>query len=183
MIKAIYTDGSTSWKNPSPYGVAWSFVAVDENDREVHREVGIVKTDDCKGFKASNNLVEMLAAIKGLEFAYARSDRSSVIRLYSDSELTINRLFNHYSVKLLPKNVVERGNAVLVNFKLERVNITPVLLAGHPTKKDLSQGFKVKKGKQYPVSKWNVLCDKLASEAAQTLIPISVLSKSGTTSA
>lgn len=179
MIKNLYCDGSTAFKNPSPYGIAWAFIVTDENDEKIYEEAGVVTAQNCKGFKASNNLAEMLAAVKALEYASNNLDyiiRVSVgpaeLTLYSDSELTLNRLFRGYSMKLLPKNVQDRATAVVSKIKRDYyVHLQPVLLAGHPTKKQLAEGFKTKNNWNYPVSKWNVECDKLCSDAARKLIP------------
>jgi hypothetical protein len=67
----------------------------------------------------------------------------------------------------LPNNVKERALAVLEKLT-GRVGYE--LCAGHPTKKDLVAGFKIKKGKSYPVSKFNVLVDKLCSAQSKKLI-------------
>ena len=83
--------------------------------------------------------------------------------LFSDSELTLNRIFKNYNKDKLPPSVKTRLGTVFAKVK-DRVN--GVLVAGHPTKKDLAQGFKTKGNKQYPVSKWNVLCDSLCTQEA-----------------
>jgi ribonuclease HI len=161
MLK-LFTDGGCSRKNPSPYGISWAYVAVDENDTIIKQESGAITTESCGKYKASNNLAEMIAAVKALEYA-AQNNGDSVI-LYSDSELTLNRIFKDYSKDGLPNNVVSRlGTAVAKINKL-----SGILVGGHPSKKELKAGIG-KKG--LPVSKYNVLCDKLCKEEAKTLLP------------
>lgn len=175
MIKALYTDGGVCLKNPSQYGVSWAFVAVDENDTEVARGSNRITTPDCGRYKASNNLAEMIAAVRALEYAADNAVGvriADTITLFSDSELTLNRLFRRYSTRLLPNNVVTRGEAALSTLGKAGILVEPVLLAGHPTKKNLADGFKLKKGKSYPVSKWNVLVDGLCTEEAAKLAPV-----------
>jgi hypothetical protein len=84
--------------------------------------------------------------------------------LYSDSELTLKRLFEGYSMEKLPKNVQERAWDVLLHFD-GRIGRT--LVGGHPTKKELKAGVN-KKG--LPVSQFNVLVDKLCKEECKKLL-------------
>jgi ribonuclease HI len=161
MLK-LFTDGGCSRKNPSPYGISWAYVAADENDTIIKQDSGAISTALCGKFKASNNLAEMIAAVKALEFAAHTQVQKAT--LYSDSELTLNRIFKDYSKDGLPKNVTARlGTAVAKINKLDGV-----LVGGHPSKKELKAGVG-KKG--LPVSEYNVLCDKLCKEEAKTLLP------------
>jgi Ribonuclease HI len=174
----LYSDGGCCKKNPSPYGISWAFVATDENDEEIYRESGHITTANCKGYKASNNLAEMIAAVKALEYARGNLAGNTLreITLYCDSELTLHTLFLGYSMKRLPRNVIQRMNGVLTAIRIGRAkHINWILVAGHPTKKDLEQGFKVKNKQKLPVSKYNVECDKMCRIEAAKLVPMSLV--------
>jgi ribonuclease HI len=172
----LYTDGGVSQSNPSPPngGISWAFIAVDENGTIIHEESGRISTSDCKGFLASNNLAEAIAVVRALEWAVIffenmkAMDEVIEFELFSDSELTLNRAFKGYSVKKLPTNVVERLGTALASLKDTKLSYQ--LLAGHPTRKDLKQGFKEKKGKRYPVSSFNIYVDSLCKKQSKLLI-------------
>lgn len=168
-VLRIYSDGGVAKMNPSPYGITWAFVVVGEDDSMLYEASGRIATADCKGYKASNNLAEMIAAVKGLEYAveYAEKFSPASVELFSDSELTLNRLFKAYSMVKLPKNVEQRAKSVLAT--LGQL-VSGTLVAGHPTKNDLVQGFKLKNGKRLPVSKWNVLADSLCAFQSKLLV-------------
>jgi ribonuclease HI len=172
----LYTDGGVCRKNPSPYGLSWAFIAVDENGTILHEDSGRISTSDCKGYLASNNLAEMIAAVKALEWVVVFADNMKGMdepvefTLDSDSELTLNRIFKNYSIKKLPKNVIKRLGTALACLRELGVDLQYKLLAGHPTKKDLAQGFKEKKGKRYPVSSFNVYVDNLCKKQAKLLL-------------
>src|SRR5689334_7039056 len=114
MSLELYTDGGCSIKNPSPHGIAWAFVVVekfvDQSGVILHQESGAISTQQCGKFPATNNLAEMIAAVKGLEYI-KRVFPETKVDWYTDSELTRNRLLGGYSIEKLPKNVVERGKA------------------------------------------------------------------------
>lgn len=173
MITKIYTDGGVCKKNPSPYGLSWGFLSLDENDTVVHEDSGRVTTADCKGYKASNNLAEMIAAIKGLEYVIDSLKETYIpllttyVTLYSDSELTLNRIFKNYSTDKLPKGVVNRLGTVIAKFRVAGVTLNGVLVGGHPTKKELKAGVN-KKG--LPVSEFNVRVDLLCKEQNKLLV-------------
>jgi hypothetical protein len=117
----------------------------------------------------------MIAVVRALEYVAASlkgtflSQSGSTLMLFSDSELTLNRIFKSYSNAKLPSNVVKRLGTALATLKTAGIKVEPILLAGHPTKADLAQGFKTKKGKRYPVSLWNVRVDKACKEQAKLL--------------
>lgn len=163
-IKALYTDGGLLSGNPSDIGGMWAWCGVDTIDERplvkgklpggvnveqeiVAHESGIVLAKP--HFPITNNVAEMMAAIKALE---ATPVGWSGI-LYSDSEVTLGRLFRRNALNGLPSNVVQRLMRVLQRMG----DVKGILLQGHPTKQDLRDGFGKKRG--YPVSKHNVWCD------------------------
>lgn len=77
----IYTDGSCF---PNPGTGAWAYVVV-ENDEMIHSDFGADEYD------ATNNQMELMAIIKGLEYAYEHlKDRQIVV--YSDSQYCVNSI-------------------------------------------------------------------------------------------
>jgi ribonuclease HI len=178
MIKNLYADGGVCLKNPSEYGVSWAFVATDENDTEIFQASGNVTKEACRKFKASNNLAEMMAAVRAMEYAAQNWDQvSQPLVLKSDSELTLNTIFKNYSTKRLPRNVAERCVTAMERLALHHIPVEYVLLAGHPTKKNLADGYKEKLGsdgmtkRKYPVSIHNVTCDTLCGIESGKLAP------------
>ncbi len=173
MITAIYTDGGCAKKNPSPYGISWAFLAVDENNTVLHEDSGNISTENCKGYKASNNLAEMVAAIKGLEYVISTFKETYMpltgtkITLLSDSELTLNRIFKRYSTDKLPNNVVQRLGTAIAKFRVAGIVLNGSLVGGHPTKKELKAGVD-KRG--LPVSEHNVRVDFLCKQQNKLLI-------------
>jgi ribonuclease HI len=171
MIVDLYTDGGVILKNPSPYGGTWAWVGVDAEGNIVREDSGFVPAPE--GRVVTNNHTEQMAIVKALEAMEA----GWTGRVLSDSQLALGRVFLGWKEKNLPENLKRRTAAVLT-----RVNVTEtVLLKGHPTKKDLEQGYQIKRVKYYqsgpfipsvayreerrPVSIYNVRCDELCNLA------------------
>jgi ribonuclease HI len=176
MSIELYTDGGCAGANPSKVGIAWAFCVVEREEVPgtsswgnpkyivLHKESGALTKDQCGKFSPTNNLAEMIAAVRGLEYC-KRVFPDAPILLFSDSELTLKRLFEGYSMEKLPKNVQQRAWDVTLHFN---GRLGKVLVKGHPTKKELSAG-QSKDGK-YPVSEFNVLADKLCKEECKKLL-------------
>ncbi len=150
-IIAIYADGGLVIRNPSPYGGAWAWCGVDA-DGEI-RETGsrLMTPQEYQMETISNNVTEFFALAKALR---SMPKGWSGIA-YSDSEVTLNRIFGIYhSEKGLPEGWLEHARN-----NLKRLGeVTPVLLSGHPTKQELLNGVCRRRGR--PVSKFNVWCDE-----------------------
>lgn len=162
----LFADGGVISKNPSPYGGTYAFVLIKKDgrggDEVLEEQSGIVAIPE--GFDyVTNNLTEMVAVYYGLrEFHdYYDFTASDEITVYSDSQMTLNRVFGGDAWNGIPGEL--REAVMWYAEKLQsRLKVSHVLLAGHPNKKELEQGFKIKKsGSCYPVSKWNVLCDTM----------------------
>jgi hypothetical protein len=92
--------------------------------------------------------------------------------LYTDSQVTLRRLTNGTGFAGIPNYLREHVLELRRNRKWQ-----VKLLAGHPTKRDLARGYKIKnrksaktgkiKERQVPVSKWNVHCDKQCRKMAR----------------
>jgi ribonuclease HI len=151
-IAAIYCDGGVIAKNPSPYGGTWAWVAVDAAGELVRQDSGTI---DARGI--TNNVTEFVAAIYALE-AVPQGWSGT---LYSDSQVTLGRLFHGWALGGLGVRLINRGSAVLKRLG----KVEPVLLQGHPTKADLEAGIDKKRG--LPVSRFNQLCDQECQRLAR----------------
>jgi ribonuclease HI len=147
-VVALYCDGGVIGRNPSPVGVTYAWCAVDDDDARVQFGSGVIPAR--AGGTITNNVTEYIAAVKALE---AMPDGWNGT-LYSDSQVTLGRIFWGWQTSGLPANAIDRCNKALD--RLGRV--WPVLLQGHPTRADLESGVGAKRG--YPVSKHNVFCDQ-----------------------
>lgn len=171
-IIAVYTDGGVIGRNPSSIGGTAGWCAVgppkaqpvyvnnfelggtdSKSQRLIER---VVRIDAPPNKQITNNITEYIAAVLALEAMEANWSG----RFYSDSEITIGRLFSDWRNKNLPPNAIARAKAALARLG----SIKPILLEGHPTKLDLERGFG-KKGN--PVSVHNVWCDKACSALAK----------------
>jgi ribonuclease HI len=180
MITAIYCDGGCVRKNPSEIGGTWAWVAVEEVLPDfalqgmleevsqvelggVDSKAKYVKSDSgfvpnsVYGVEITNNIMEYEAVVRGLE---SMDDGWSGV-VYSDSLITLQRIFGTWRNKNLPKMLIERKDKVMK--RLGKVTCKHV--DGHPTKKQLAEGLG-KRGNI--VSKWNIMADELCQK--QSLI-------------
>lgn len=147
----VYTDGGCVGKNPSDIGITWAFCLTDENDEIVAEDFGFVRMNG-----GTNNVAELYACVKALECL----DAGWSGRLFSDSKITLGRLFEGWAMKGISKELADMAVTAV-----ERLGaIVPVQVDGHPTKKQLAEGIG-KRGNS--VSKWNVRCDYLCNLAKE----------------
>jgi ribonuclease HI len=163
MIAAVYADGGVIGINPSPHGGTWAYVHVNEEGHVIAKNSGLVMPRASLPL-ITNNLTEMIALVKALE-ALPTGWSGHV---YSDSQITLGRLFLGWKMNGIPPVLVRQGAAALERLDLPHIQWT--LLDGHPTKAQLAMG-KGKRGN--PVSIHNVACDtecgRLAREFTQVL--------------
>lgn len=142
----LYVDGGVIQKNPSTIGGTCAWVIVKDG--------GILEHDawvvPCEAEPITNNLTEMLAAIDGLAQAHKYQEH---ITLYSDSKITLGRLFDGWAWNGIPLSIKIHAKNILATQQVK----DHVLLRGHPTKKELERGYTAK---GIPVSIYNVWCDK-----------------------
>lgn len=106
----------------------------------------------------TNNLTEMVAALSAID---AWPDGYTGV-LYLDSEVTMNRIWDNWKLEGLPSTLVGWLRRVKRGAKVEQ--LSPQLVAGHPTQRDLARGYDVKRR---PVSPWNVWVDLECQRFAQ----------------
>jgi ribonuclease HI len=134
----LYSDGGTIVYNPSYYGGTYAFVLVDQNRtpyREVYRQSGIYTPKEMGTLKVTNNQMELLAILLGLQYAQTR--RLSVLTVVSDSKITLGRVFQNWSLKNIPPWMVELKDSLSVQ------GVHGVFKRGHSG------------------HKWNEVCDEL----------------------
>jgi hypothetical protein len=158
----VYTDGGLAKSNPSKYGGAWAFVLVEDGLIQ-HQESGAIYAH---GTPVTNNMVELMAVVEAYDhLMQATGGTTPRTTLYCDSSLTIQRVFHEARLNGIPAWLSKRLGGLLRQRAF--VLTTPVLIKGHPSRAELAAG--VAKG-GLPVSRWNVLADRLCTEKARELL-------------
>lgn len=156
-MSELYCDGGVIDRNPSKDGGTWAFVWVID-DLILKSGYGVITPAQAGMETVSNNLTEMLALVRGLQSLPAIWSGT----VLSDSQITLGRAFDTWKWKNIP-------NWLRAEFEAERARLTRwekvehTLLQGHPTKAELAAGFG---SRGYPVSEWNVWCDKACNQMA-----------------
>lgn len=157
----VYMDGGVILRNPSPYGGTWAFVIV-RNDKVIKKESGTFKPWAMSSSTVTNNQSELVAAYYALK--YLADD--DMAHLYSDSEVTLGRLFYGYSMNNVPQWLCDELASHKRRLRYFSV-FKHTLLAGHPHRISLMKGTD-KYGR--PVSKYNVMCDDLCRMRAENYV-------------
>lgn len=158
---AIYCDGGVCGKNPSKIGGTWAWCWVNEDDCLIGHDSGFVTPGMMKTKSVTNNQTELLAAVTALASVGLFKGWSGT--LYTDSLVTLYRVTDGVSFNAVPGWLEERARLIREGRKY-RVK----LVAGHPTRKELLSGVRLRNG--LPVSHWNAFCDKLCREAAEAYL-------------
>lgn len=155
MIKELYADGGVIGRNPSTIGGTYAYRLVMDDDRCFG--TGGILTPDRTGGSVTNNQTEMLAVLTGLR--QVPDDWAGTI--YSDSMVTLGRLFLEWKWKNIPPWMHRLFTAQRTRLK-HWDKIKWVLLDGHPTAAQLRDGV----GKRgHLVSIHNVWCDQACKDA------------------
>ena len=158
VIAAAYSDGGVIGRNPSPIGGTWAYVLVDASGEPITQASGVIPAEP--GSTVSNNVAELVAALRAL----AALPGGWAGTFYSDSQVTIGRIFWGWAWRGLPLAWQERAHQIRARLGA----VQPVLLQGHPTQVDLARGVGSKRG--LPVSPHNVTCDRLCQEAGRAYL-------------
>ncbi len=149
-VTAIYADGGVIQINPSSIGGTWAWCHVSAENIRVRTASGVVlPRQSCP--LITNNLTEMIALVKGME-ALPQGWAGCI---YSDSQITLGRLFEGWKMSGIPAVLIRQGAEAMA--RLDWARCTYVLLDGHPTKAQLLAGRGKRGG---PVSEHNVFCDR-----------------------
>lgn len=157
LSNALFADGGVIGANPSAIGGTWAWRWVCET-RVLHQHSGVITPQNADLPAITNNLTEMLALVRGLQ---ALPD-VWVGTVYSDSQITLGRVFQGWKWKNIPlwlHHDYQQTRARLVNWDQFKY----VLLQGHPTRAELAAGVG---SRGYPVSEHNIWCDKACGERA-----------------
>lgn len=156
MIAAVYADGGVIGRNPSPVGGTFAWCHVSEAGERVASgaQVLLAGKGGCPN-PITNNLTEFVSLVACLE-ALPECWSGAV---FSDSRITLGRLFQGWKMDGIPWSFAAWGSLVLA--RLGDVHWT--LLDGHPTRSQLTAGIGKRGG---PVSIHNVWCDARCRELA-----------------
>lgn len=144
----LYCDGGLIGPNPSLIGGTWCWVWIN-NGEYLRHSSGIITPEDFEMSVISNNVSELIAALRALK----STPKGWNGTLCSDSQVTLRRLTGNPKFTNTPRWLIDRVLAVRRTRKFKTK-----LIAGHPTIKELKQGFADRNG--LPTSKWNVFCDQ-----------------------
>ena len=147
----LWTDGGVIQVNPSPVGLVWSWVLIEDGKLSAC-DWGKLTPEEIGMPTCSNNNAELYAAVRGLEYM----EDCSAFTWYTDSQVTIRRLTERTKMKGVPEWLALRTKALRRDWNV-------VLVAGHPTKAELKAGKANRNG--HMVSKWNKLVDELCGRA------------------
>lgn len=166
MLDYLYTDGGLISKSPSALGGTWAWVRVIDGCEVVHSS-GVVTPADLGLKHVSSNVTELLAAVIALESV----EETWTGVLWTDSLVTLCRLQGSEKFTGVPEELRRRCRTQRIRRGKDREDVARFevkLLGGHPSKRDLFRGRRLKDG--LPVSKWNVLCDNLCCEEARRFL-------------
>jgi ribonuclease HI len=155
---ALYTDGGCIGPNPSRIGGTWAYCLVNAAGERIVEASGVITPTQARMSVVTNNLTELLALVYGLE----RLPAGWAGTAYSDSWVSLQRVFLAAKLKNVPRWLVERLQKLQRSGHLAAMSY--VLLDGHPTKAELATG----RGKRgHPVSSHNVWADAACQQAAR----------------
>lgn len=118
----LYADGGVISRNPSLYGGTYGFVLVHRN-KVVYKQSGTYTPQDMGTDKVTNNQMEMIAILLGLQ--YAQNAGYKVTAVISDSKVTLGRLFKGHSLTNIPTWLRELKDSTPI------LHIKPELVKGH----------------------------------------------------
>jgi ribonuclease HI len=146
----LFCDGGVIQINPSTIGGTWAYYAV-LGTKVLGHNCGVLTPKQCGLLAVSNNVTELLAVVRGLESM--PSDFAGTV--YSDSQVTLGRVFGSYAFKGIPGwvyDILQHQKARFTNWS----SIKYTLLKGHPTAAELKEGT-TSTGR--PVSVYQKMCD------------------------
>lgn len=167
-ITSLYADGGVIGQNPSSIGGTWAWITINSFGERFHCDRGMITPTDMRvGTTVTNNQTEMLAILEGFDDL----PNNWVGTVFSDSQITIGRLFRGWKWTNLPHWMLEKFLEHRKRFMYWN-NIEHVLLASHPTKIQLRNGI----GKNgHPVSIHNVWCDKECGRVGREYLESNVI--------
>jgi ribonuclease HI len=158
LVDAAYCDGGCIGSVRSYIGGTWAWchIKIDDMGHEhlVTGASGVIKPSG--GMTSiTNNYSEYVAMVRCLQALPTGWEGT----LYSDSEITLGRLFKGHSLMGIPEGLYRKAEDALARLS----EVRPVLVSGHPTIEELKAGRCRAHGRI--VSRWNVWCDEMAHTA------------------
>ena len=101
----LYTDGGVIVRNPSSFGGTYAFIIVD-GGKEVFSKAGVYTPADMRTPDVTNNQMELLAVLLGMEYAHAKGIK--IREIVSDSQVTLGRLYQGWKLKNIPDWMVTK---------------------------------------------------------------------------
>lgn len=163
MIEAIYSDAGCVGPNPSPHAITWAWCHVNAAGERINQGSGIITPRI--SVRLDGRRMQFLSSNVGEYAALARAIRATPEgwsgTVFCDSRITLGRFFWDWENNGIPDGWVHHALNELV---AKRGILFPVLLDGHPTRKQLAAGHG-KRGNF--VSEHNVWCDKECGRLAK----------------
>lgn len=141
---SIFCDGGCIQRNPSPHGGTYAYRIVDDTNHVLSEGCQILLLPGC-----TNNMSEYLAALYGM----SQLPSSTPATLYSDSQITLGRIFLSWRTTGIPEAWKARMDKEYDRLKMF---LGHELVDGHPSKIQLATGTG-KRGNK--CSEHNVWCD------------------------
>lgn len=161
----LVSDGGCIGKNPSYIGGTWCYVLMDEHNKRILHECGVVTPSYVNLPRVTNNLTEMLALVNALK----RVPNGWEGRCLVDSQVTIGRVWKDWAMSGIPEWL--ETELKFLKMRLNFRKIRSVLVQGHPTRAELA----AKRGKTgLPVSHQNCFCDLTCSSLAKAVLAAQV---------
>ncbi len=153
----LFADGGLIGRNPSKLGGTWCWCWV-QNGEMIQSNSGVILPKHIGVDSVTNNVTELFAAVHALN---SIPENWNGI-LHTDSRVTLLRITNGMNQNT--PGVPEYLRQELLRLRLTR-HWRVVLVAGHPTRVELAQGYRRRNG--LLVSRWNVFCDEECQRLAR----------------
>jgi ribonuclease HI len=181
MSLTLYTDGGIAGANPSPVGGAYTFLLIENEgtvkETVLHKECHSVTPDNIRMPVVTSPNVEVAAIAYGLDECVEIISKSEYIPLKdrkvlvrTDCQVAMEWMRGTYNKRSIPGTILIQVDRVLRRLDLYHIKVEYELLAGHPNRQNLAEGFRMKGERKYPVSKHNVTVDLLCQRACQSLL-------------
>lgn len=164
--ESLFSDGGVVARNPSLLGGTWAWRLVAADGVTVLREEsGLVLPEEVGLERVTNNLTELLAAVRALE---AMPDGWEGV-LYTDSQITLYRVERRAATAKqarmagIPPDLIARRDTLHDRLGPYRLS----LLGGHPTREELAAG---KRRDGMPCSPHNVACDEACGRHSRSFL-------------
>ena len=144
-IVDLYADGGVIKKNPSTIGGTYAFVLVWKG-QELESESGVLTPKAMGKPAVTNNQMELYAVMCGV--AWARDEGLKIEHIYSDSQVTLGRLYKNWKLNGIPLWMEISFNVLKYDIHKTR----GVYVRGHNG------------------DKWNEMCDQLCRQEAENFL-------------